>query len=265
MILFSHYGLKDNKMKNRYFLEIAFNGTHFHGWQIQPSAVTVQKVLNDHLSILLGEKVNCTGCGRTDAGVHARSYFCHFDVQKPLSDYFLHEINSFLPKDILVRNVFENKAKIHARWDALSRSYEYLISKGKNPFYTELAAVEYWELDLEAMNNACEILKKHVDFSTFSKTHSGSQHHLCDIKHAEWVESEEFYHFRITANRFVRGMVRLLTGTLLLVGKGKMSIEAFDEAISSKDRSKAGKSMPANGLYFTNAEFPDGALSVLKS
>lgn len=244
----------------RYFLEISFNGLNFHGWQIQPNVITVQQVLNDYLTILLGEKVNCIGCGRTDAGVHARSYYCHFDVQNPLSDNFLHEINSFLPKDILVRKVFLNMDKIHARWDALSRSYEYLICKGKNPFYFDFAAMEYDILSVELMNQACNILMKYDDFSTFSKAHGGSQHNLCRIMKAKWTETDEFYKFQITANRFTRGMVRLISGTMVLVGKQKMNLESFEQAIAAKNRNLAGKSMPACGLYFTGAEYPAGKL-----
>jgi len=251
-------------MKTRYFLEIAYKGDNFHGWQIQPQLKTVQQVLNEHLSVLLGEKINCIGCGRTDAGVHARSYLCHFDVEKPLPENFHHEINSFLPKDILIKNIFLNKSRIHARWDALSRSYEYLICKGKNPFYNDFAAIEYNILNVELMNQACNVLMKYEDFSTFSKAHGGSQHNLCRIFEAKWTETDEFYKFQITANRFTRGMVRLICGTMVLVGKQKLTPEDFEKAILAKNRNLAGKSMPACGLYFTGAKYKDGFL-ILKS
>ncbi|NLJ07707.1 MAG: tRNA pseudouridine(38-40) synthase TruA [Sphingobacteriales bacterium] len=247
-------------MKNRYFLEIAYLGSHFHGWQIQPGSISVQQVMNEHISLMLGEKINCMGCGRTDAGVHARKFFLHFDTSHSLTSDFRHKLNSFLPLDILVRKMYACPQKIHARWDALSRTYEYLICKGKNPFYIDLALFSYEKFDTDLMNKASAMILKNEDFTTFSKAHGSQKNQLCRVTEAYWTETDEFYIFRITANRFVRSMVRLLAGTLLDVGRQKITPSEFEERMLACDRSKAGKSLPACGLYLINIEYPENFL-----
>jgi len=252
-------------MKLRYFLEISFNGGAYHGWQMQKDAITVQQVLSEYIGIQLGEPVKCEGCGRTDAGVHARKYLLHFDSEHQLTADFTGKLNSFLPADIRVNKIYRNLKKIHARWDALSRTYEYVISKGKDPFRQGLATVSYESFDIGLMNEACRLLMKYEDFTTFSKTKGSQKSALCKIIYAQWTEDSQSYVFRITANRFLRGMVRLLVGTLLQVGSGKISPEEFEAIIGARDRKLSGKSVAACGLYFTDVKFPDGFLKELKS
>lgn len=250
--------------KHRYFLEIAYNGSAFHGWQIQPNSLSVQQVMNECISTMLSHSVNCMGCGRTDAGVHARCFFLHFDTEKELDADFSFRLNAFLPKEIKILHFYKNPEKIHARWDAISRSYEYLVAKGKNPFLSGLAATIYEILDIAKMNEACKTLSKYNDFKTFSKGHNQHEHYLCDLLEAYWSETEELYIFRITANRFVRSMVRMITGTMVEIGKGKISLDEFRSIIESKDRSRSGMAMPACGLYLTQVVYPQGKLLLIK-
>ena len=167
--------------KFRYFLEISFNGTSYHGWQMQKDVLTVQEVLSTCIGAMLAGEVKCEGCGRTDSGVHARKYMLHFDTVNSIPDDFVMKLNSFLPADILVNKLYRNLKKIHARWDALYRTYAYHISKGKDPFKKDMSLVSYETFDLEQMNKACDVLMLHQDFTTFSKAHGSQKNALCKI------------------------------------------------------------------------------------
>ena len=247
-------------MKHRYFLNIAFRGSQYHGWQKQMHAISVQEVMATHISTILREELNVHGCGRTDAGVHARKFMLHFDSTQKLNAEFARNLNSFLPKDIAVRAMYKNTEKIHARYDALNRTYEYLITNKKHPFMIDQVATYYGEYDIDFLNKACEILLKYEDFESFSKTNNNHKHYLCSLEEAFWQKEEDILRFRITANRFVRSMVRLIVGTLLMVGEKKIDTEDFRKIIESKDRTKAGKSAPACGLYLVDVQYPEGRL-----
>jgi tRNA pseudouridine38-40 synthase len=251
-------------MKHRYFLEIAYNGSNYHGWQKQPGAISVQEVVNECISTLLGEQVSCIGCGRTDAGVHARKFILQFDTTKELNFDFAYKLNSFVPKDITVKKIYSLSRKIHARWDAIKRSYQYLITIGKDPFMKDLATISFEDPNIEIMNKACNILLEYNDFETFSKTHNSHNHYLCDLYEARWEKKDNLLIFTISANRFVRSMVRLIVGTMLMAGNEKISLDEFRSIIESKNRQKAGKAFPACGLYLTDVQYPEGILVELR-
>lgn len=251
-------------MKNRYFLEIAFNGSNYHGWQVQPETLTVQGQMNKHISVLLGEKITCQGCGRTDAGVHANKYLLHFNTTQELNDTFRRKLDRFLPLDISVKKIYLNQDKIHARWDALEREYVYLLSKGKNPFMLNTATLSFNPYDIKLMNEACQIVKEHQDFEAFCKANNNHNHYLCDIYEAHWEETDTLYKFTIRANRFLRSMIRLMVGSMIQVGRRKITLDEFRQILELKDRTKAGKAMPPQGLYFNDVTFPEGRLQVLE-
>ncbi|MBC8343773.1 MAG: tRNA pseudouridine(38-40) synthase TruA [Bacteroidetes bacterium] len=251
-------------MKHRYFLKISFNGTNYHGWQCQADDISVQQVINEHISLMLREKVTSVGCGRTDAGVHAKNYMLHFNTSKQLDASFGWKLNNFLPKDIAVQEVYLNPDKLHARWDAGFRSYEYMISKNKDPFHINLLAYSFEKLNVNLMKEACRILLEYDDFESFCKGHNSHNHYKCDLMNASWTETEERYIFSIKANRFLRSMVRMIVGTMVDVGRKKTGLDEFRAIIEAKDRSKAGRVMPAKGLYFTGAGFSTDKLIKLE-
>ena len=242
----------------RYFIELAYNGTNYHGWQIQPDAITIQEVLENALSILLREKIQVMGAGRTDTGVHAKQLFAHFDIEviESISD-LIFKLNSFLPKDISIQNIFPVKEDAHARFDALEREYKYLISLQKNPFSDDFTHCIYHQPNIELMNVAANLLLIYKDFQCFSRSNTDVKTYNCDVKEAYWkVENSELI-FTIKADRFLRNMVRAIVGTLLDIGFEKTSMLQFHEILKSKDRSKAGSSAPAKGLYLTKVVYPE--------
>lgn len=241
----------------RYFLEFSYKGTNYHGWQRQPNALTVQQVLEERSTTLLGTPVVLTGAGRTDAGVHARKMFAHFDFEEVLPADFIPRLNAFLPEDIAVQKVTPVREDAHARFDAISRSYQYHIVQEKNPFVQEAAWYVNLPLDFDAMNEAAAVLLDFRDFKAFSKAHSDVKTYNCEVGRAEWVQSGEIWVFHITADRFLRNMVRAVVGTLLEVGKGRLKVEDVKTIIKSRDRSRAGVSVPAKGLYLTDIVYPD--------
>ncbi len=247
---------------HRYFIFLQYKGTAYHGWQKQPNAVTVQQVLEDKLSVLLKSKIETTGAGRTDTGVHAREFAAHFDLEFPLpeKEHFLYKINSLLPYDISALDIREVMSQANARFDAISRTYEYHLSTVKDPFRTEYAFFYPWKLDIEKMNEASAKLFLYNDFTSFSKLHTDVKTNNCKVVFANWENSNNQIVFTITADRFLRNMVRAIVGTLIEVGKNKISIEEFCEIIEKKDRCSAGTSVPAHGLYLTKIDYP---LSVL--
>lgn len=240
----------------RYFLEIAYKGTNYHGWQLQKNAHSVQQELNQCLQRLFQADIETIASGRTDTGVHAEQQFVHLDLGRELTDDHIFKLNCLLPWDIVIRNFHKVKPDVSARFDALSRSYEYRISRRKDPFLRELTCYFGKELDLEKMKKATLVLYKYKDYQSFSKVHTSVDHFLCDILNAEWVEKKNLLIFKIEANRFLRGMVRTIVGTLLDVGLGRMTVKQFEEVIQKKDRKAAGRIVPAEGLYLTRIKYP---------
>ncbi|HLN55945.1 MAG TPA: tRNA pseudouridine(38-40) synthase TruA [Bacteroidales bacterium] len=246
-------------MKTRYFIFLSYKGTSYHGWQIQPDSVSVQKTLDDALSIILGEKIETLGAGRTDTGVHA-SFFCaHFESSSDdlnTRKNLLFRINKFLPKDISVNSIRKVIPEAHARFSATSRTYRYYISRTKNPFTSESSWYLYGDLDITRMNEACEVLFRHTDFTSFSRLHTDVKTNNCRIFEARWEEDGSTLIFTIKADRFLRNMVRAIVGTMVELGQHKLIVEDFDRIIQAKDRGKAGKSAPAKGLFLTGIEYP---------
>ncbi len=241
----------------RYFLELSYTGTNYHGWQTQPNAVTVQETIEHALSLLLRSTIKITGAGRTDTGVHARQMFAHFDVEKPINPVDLtYKLNSFLPADIAIQKMLSVTDKAHARFDAIARSYQYFIHRHKNPFLTETSWFLAKDLDVDLMNQAAKILTQYKDFKSFSKTHTDVKTYLCDVRLAEWQIVDNQLVFNITADRFLRNMVRAIVGTLIDVGLHKITIDDFIQIIESRNRSKAGFSVPAKGLFLTEIVYP---------
>lgn len=241
----------------RFFIELSYNGKTYHGWQNQPNAISVQEVLEKAMSTILKTEISIMGAGRTDAGVHASQMFAHFDFEKKIkSKDLVYKLNSLLPKDIAVTSIFEVKPEIHARFYATSRTYHYKISTAKNVFDNDFTYLVHLPLDVEAMNDACKILFKYKDFQCFSKTNTDVKTYNCDIKEAFWTKKEDQLVFTITADRFLRNMVRAIVGTMINIGLGKMSANDLHQVIESKNRSEAGFSVPAHGLYLVKIVYP---------
>jgi tRNA pseudouridine38-40 synthase len=250
----------------RYFIELAYDGTNYHGWQVQPNAVTVQELLDKTLATLLRQPIETTGCGRTDTGVHAKEYFAHITPQPPeggAEDVFqkfplqgVRGLNALLPHDIAVKQIIPVHTEAHARFDATLRSYEYHIHFEKNPFLNGYSWLLRDRPDLQLMNRAAAIVMEYTDFSCFSKSNTQVKTNNCKIVKAEWVKTENGIVFHISADRFLRNMVRAIVGTLLMVGRGEMQPENIRNIIESKNRSNAGMSVPACGLYLTEIKYP---------
>ncbi|GAB2705754.1 tRNA pseudouridine(38-40) synthase TruA [Mucilaginibacter koreensis] len=251
----------------RYFLEIAYDGTRYHGWQIQPNAITVQQKLNEALAILLRQPVETTGAGRTDTGVHARQLFVHFEPPQPPEggvDVFksspfraLGGLNALLPPDIAVKRIIEVASDAHARFDATQRSYEYHMHFSKDPFKTHSSWLLRDRPEVDLMNRAAAILMEYTDFSCFSKSNTQVMTNNCKITRAEWVtQPDGSLVFHITADRFLRNMVRAIVGTLMMAGRREIKPEGVRAIIESKNRSNAGTSVPACGLYLTEVKYP---------
>lgn len=240
----------------RYFIEFSYNGKNYFGYQIQPKDISVQEELEKALSTILREKIKTTGAGRTDTGVHAKKMFAHFDTDHILDQKLVHQLNSFLPNDIGIRQIFKVKDDFHARFDASFRTYEYYISLEKNPF-TQDSAWQYWRksLDIEKMNEACKILFEYEDFTSFAKLHTDNKTNLCKIYKAEWEQYGTELKFIVSANRFLRNMVRAIVGTMVEVGSGKIKPEDLRKVIESKNRNSAGTSAPAQGLFLVDVGY----------
>lgn len=253
----------------RYFLEISFAGGRYHGWQKQLNAVSVQNVIEEKIHQVTGQSFITTGCGRTDTGVHARQFFLHADFPEPeMARGILKSLNSVLPPDIVLRNVFQVPPDASARFDAISRTYEYSLVLEKNPFLFPFSLYYPWKLDFSIMNKACLLLQKHEDFKCFEKSGGQTGHSLCSIKEAQWVPTDfcgngNGWMFKIRANRFLRNMVRAIVGTLIEVGRHQMTLDEFTALLNSGDRSGAGTSVDANGLNLVEVNYPPGFLSPL--
>lgn len=243
----------------RYFIFLSFRGTAYNGWQIQPGKHTVQGVLTKALGTVLSSQITVTGAGRTDTGVHA-SFFCaHFDAARYDLDsdaQLLYNLNGILPDDIAVSRIVKVKPEANARFDALSRTYTYTVTRVKDPFCSDTAWLLYWQLDVERMNEAAAILLKHSDFTSFSRLHGSNKTNICRVSHARWHEEADKLIFTITADRFLRNMVRAVVGTLIPAGRGKLALNDFEAILQGKNRSLAGQSAPAHGLSLTAIEYP---------
>lgn len=243
-------------LKMRYFIDISYDGSNYHGWQIQPNAVTVQHQINLALSTILNEEINVLGAGRTDTGVHAKKMIAHFDTNQIIDfEKFKYRINGFLKNDISLNDIYKVKDDAHARFSAISRTYEYRISRTKNPFSVN----SYFllrDLDFQSMKKACKFLHGSHDYTSFAKLHSENYTNNCEVYIANWKEDENLLIFNIKANRFLRNMVRAIVGTLIEIGEGKISFSDIETILMSKDRAKAGYSVPANGLSLIDIEYP---------
>ncbi len=240
----------------RYFIEFSYSGKNYFGYQVQPREISVQEVLEKALSTILREELKTTGAGRTDTGVHAKQIFAHFDTDKNVTDKLVYQLNSFLPTDIAVKRIFSVKDDFHARFDATFRTYEYYISLKKNPF-TQDSAWQIWKRDLEIsrMNEACKILFEYKDFTSFSKLHTQNKTNNCKIYKAYWEQNGSELKFTISADRFLRNMVRAIVGTMVEIGSGKLEASDLRTIIEDKNRNAAGTSAPAQGLYLVEVGY----------
>lgn len=243
-------------LKMRYFIDISYDGSNYHGWQIQPNADTVQHQINLAFSTILNEEINVLGAGRTDTGVHAKKMIAHFDTNQTIDFVkFKYRINGFLKNDISLNDIYKVKEDAHARFSAISRTYEYRVSRTKNPFSVN----SYFllrDLDFQSMKKACKFLHGSHDYTSFAKLHSENYTNNCEVYIANWKEDENLLIFTIKANRFLRNMVRAIVGTLIEIGEGKISFSDIETILMSKDRAKAGYSVPANGLSLIDIEYP---------
>lgn len=239
----------------RYKLELCYNGTNYHGWQRQPNAVTVQQVLEDSINLLYRDNIVITGCGRTDTGVHAKYYVAHFDSELKYDDDSLRKLNRYLPNDISIFSITEAGPDFHARFSAISRSYEYVITTEKNPFLNGLSWYLHNPLKVDLMEEAIARLFNYTDFTSFSKLHTDVKTNNCKIIDAGIRKEKGIIVFYITADRFLRNMVRAITGTLVDVGKEKISVDGFCKIIEAANRCEAGQSVPAEGLFLTGVKY----------
>ncbi|WP_026450625.1 tRNA pseudouridine(38-40) synthase TruA [Aequorivita capsosiphonis] len=247
----------------RYFLEIAYKGTDYFGWQRQPKQISVQEVLEESLSTLLRKEIKITGAGRTDTGVHAKQLFAHFDFEEIRNlRELIFRLNSFLPKDIAIKNIFRVKDDAHARFHANQREYEYIVSLQKNPFSEDFAFQIHNKPKVHLMNEAADLLLHHRDFQCFSRSNTDVKTYNCTIVKANWEAKDNTLIFTIAADRFLRNMVRAIVGTLLDVGYGKTSLEDFKIILDSKRREEAGASAPAKGLYLKKVDYPDDIFKI---
>lgn len=241
----------------RYFITFSYDGTRYHGWQIQPNGISVQGELQRALSTLLREDISVTGAGRTDAGVHARMMVAHFDIgNKVDTGQLVYKLNRLLPQDIAVQKVEQVSDDLHARFSATLRTYHYYIHTRKNPFLRAYSCELRYPLDFKMMNEAAKVLMEYEDFGAFCKSHSDVRTTLCRVTAAEWYQvSEDSWYFEISANRFLRNMVRAVVGTLIDVGRGRLTIEEFRKVIEGKRRTEAGDSMPGNALFLEKVAY----------
>lgn len=241
----------------RYFITLSYDGTRFHGWQVQPNGISVQGELQRGLSLLLREEILITGAGRTDAGVHAKMMVAHFDTASAIDcKQLTYKLNKLLPQDIAVQKIEPVSADLHARFSAYSRTYYYYIHTEKSPFERHYSCELHYPLDFQKMNEAARILMEYEDFGAFCKSHADVKTTLCKVTCAEWHQtSPSTWYFEISANRFLRNMVRAVVGTLVEVGRGRMTIEDFRRVIEGKRRTEAGESMPGNALILVDIKY----------
>ncbi|MDE5561332.1 MAG: tRNA pseudouridine(38-40) synthase TruA [Bacteroidaceae bacterium] len=240
----------------RYFITLSYDGTAYHGWQIQPHSTSVQEELQRALSTLLRQQVEVVGAGRTDTGVHARRMTAHFDFGALDCAQLTYKLNKILPRDIAVQRVEEVPEDMHARFSAKSRTYHYYVHLGKDPFLRAYSWQVYGNPDFDLMNRAARVLMEYRDFTSFSKTNTDTLTNYCTITEAHWDRvGEDAWRFTITANRFLRNMVRAIVGTLMEVGRGRVSMEELRCIVEAKDRCRAGDSVPGNALFLVDVEY----------
>ncbi len=245
----------------RFFIDLSYKGAAYHGWQNQPNATTVQEVLEHAISTLLGEAIKIVGAGRTDTGVHALQMIAHFNYDENIdAEQLVYKLNAFLPPDISIRSVKQVNVEAHARFDALSRAYKYYVHQKKDPFKIDSSYYFKSDLDIDKMNHASNLLLGHKNFKCFSRTHTDVKTYNCDVKTAIWERNGDHLVFTIEADRFLRNMVRAIVGTMLEIGQGKMTEKEFRSVLDSQDRSKAGPSAPAHGLFLTRIDYPESKL-----
>ncbi|MCD6020204.1 MAG: truA [Bacteroidetes bacterium] len=251
----------------RYFIQLAYNGTNYNGWQVQDNTPnTVQQILQEKLSMIIGHTIEVVGCGRTDAGVHAKDYYAHFDSEKTdlheTDANYVYKLNKVLPFEIAIKKIIAVKGETSARFDAEKRTYEYLVHRRKDPFLFDRSLYVFGELNVEAMNEAAAYLLTVTDFTSFSKVNTQAKTNNCDVTFAQWiVQNDNEFVFKITANRFLRNMVRAIVGTLLEIGKGKMTLEEFKTIVGNKNRSDAGMSAACHALYLTDIQYPSSVFN----
>ena len=238
-------------------MKLSYNGAPFHGWQVQPNAVSVQSTIEEALSTVLRENISIVGAGRTDTGVNARQMYAHFDYDKEIPDFgkLINSLNRLVGKDIAIYDIIKVADDAHARFDATARTYKYFVTHQKSPFLYPLSWHCPQSLDYEKMNEACEVLKRYIDFTSFSKLHTDVKTNNCRIDYAHWQKEGEMMVFTITADRFLRNMVRAVVGTLVEVGRGKISVDEFEQIILKKDRCSAGTSMPPQALFLWKVNY----------
>lgn len=243
----------------RYFIELSYNGTNFHGWQFQPNAISIQEHIDRALKVYFRQHIETVGCGRTDAGVHARQFFAHFDVENVSQEKVLNSIsglNALLPYEIAIYKIFKVEADAHARFDATERSYEYHFHFFKNPFLLNQSWLVKGDLDIDLMNEAASYILEFTDFSCFSKSNTQTFTNNCKVTRAKFEKTKDGLVFHISADRFLRNMVRAIVGTLIKVGRKEIEPDFIKQIINSKNRSMAGQSVPACGLYLTSIKYP---------
>ena len=245
----------------RYFIEVLYKGTRYSGFQTQANANTVQAETEKAFAILQKQEIVLTGSSRTDTHVHAKQNFFHFDFEGIIHSQFLYKINAILPRDIVIRNIYPVHKEAHCRFDAISRTYHYYIYQKKNPFLEDRAYYFPYSIDLAKMEEAAIVLKEYTDFTAFSKRNTQVKTFLCAILESDWLKEEGQLVYRVTSNRFLRGMVRGFTGTMLQIGRGKLTIGDFRNIIESKDNRTADFAVPGYGLFLTQVEFPSGWLT----
>jgi len=249
----------------RYFIEFSYDGSNYHGLQKQPNLLTIQETIEMNMNKYLGVNSNLTLAGRTDTGVHAKQMFAHFDVDLDFQqDNFCRSMNKMLPKDITIESLSLVTNDSHARFDASSRTYEYFVNSKKNPFNYKFSYYLKHDIDIKKMNKSCIRLIKHINFKCFSKSNTDVKTYNCDISYANWDVLDEGIRFKITANRFLRNMVRSIVGTMIDIGSSKISDTDFQKILDSRDRSEAGLSVPSSGLFLTNVTYPQKFIKTWK-
>lgn len=242
----------------RYFLEVAYRGTNYSGFQSQKNANTIQAEIEKAFKILFKRELELTGSSRTDAGVHAYQNYFHFDFESELSSQSVYNLNAILPEDIAIKDLLKVSDNAHCRFDATSREYKYYIYQRKNPFLVDKAFYFPYALNLDAMQEAAAIISDYSDFTSFSKRNTQVKSFLCEIKESKWLLEDECMVYQVKSNRFLRGMVRALTATMLKLGRGKMGLNAFKNIVEAKDCTLANFAVPAHGLFLMEVSFPAG-------
>ena len=241
----------------RYFFEISYKGTNYHGWQIQQNATSIQEVVQLKLKQLLGNEIEIVGSGRTDAGVHAKQQIFHADLEEEIdTQQFAYKLNAVLPEDLLILSIRKVTPEAHARFDAKTRAYDYLMISRKDPFLIDEAYVYHRPINLDLLNGASQILIGKYNFESFSKVKTQVNNFICEIYQAQWKQVDDTTVFYIEANRFLRGMVRAIVGTLLMINEGKINYHEVEDILKSRDRTMAGRSVPPCGLYLSKVIYP---------